>query len=403
MTLTATNTPKPKARPRGRPFAPGQSGNPRGKPPGTRNHATQALEDLIAGRLLPLGGKVLDKAEEGEPWAARLIIGRFLPRAKAPPPAVELPPILGPNDVDAASAAVLAAAAEGEISPREALVLHQLVEARGRAVGWAPPAPVAEDATDLLLQSWFDYTPPGADRPEIVGVPVQIIRQLPDGTRAVFNRVDAPGETELALEHERSRREHVRSDPVAPPRSAGQDAAPPAAQKPAPLPPPAPASSPAPATRAPRPIAEARPEPTVEQRQLAEWEARLADPDLPEHKREQARLEVLRRRREEERRTMIHPGPVFSLVDPSAVPPDPARPEFPPPPRDILIDAPLRMTDQQHRAFLRDEGLDLDAGDIIRCRYPVRDPSIVSVTPLRKHESSSEPGGRPPARGPMPA
>jgi hypothetical protein len=48
---------------RGRPFKPGQSGNPNGRPKGTRNVVTRAVEALIDGQGEALGAKAIEKAE----------------------------------------------------------------------------------------------------------------------------------------------------------------------------------------------------------------------------------------------------------------------------------------------------------------------------------------------------
>ena len=47
-------SPKPKARPRGRLFEKGQSGNPAGRPPGSRNEATLTAAALLEGEAEPL-------------------------------------------------------------------------------------------------------------------------------------------------------------------------------------------------------------------------------------------------------------------------------------------------------------------------------------------------------------
>src|SRR5262249_539619 len=46
---------------RGRPFMPGQSGNPNGRPKGARNRVTRAVEALIDGQGEALGAKAVDK------------------------------------------------------------------------------------------------------------------------------------------------------------------------------------------------------------------------------------------------------------------------------------------------------------------------------------------------------
>jgi hypothetical protein len=50
---------------RGRPFEPGQNGNPNGRPKGARNRVTRAVEALIDGQGEALGAKAVEKATKG--------------------------------------------------------------------------------------------------------------------------------------------------------------------------------------------------------------------------------------------------------------------------------------------------------------------------------------------------
>ena len=52
----------PKQRVRGRPFPKGCSGNPAGKRPGTRNHASVLVEQLMADDIEAVVAKVIRKA-----------------------------------------------------------------------------------------------------------------------------------------------------------------------------------------------------------------------------------------------------------------------------------------------------------------------------------------------------
>src|SRR5579859_5821986 len=88
--LTTMDRSKPTARvgadarsaPRGRPFPPGVSGNPKGRPKGSRNKATliaQALRDSEAKALVrPL----VERALKGDRPALRACVDRLLPRRR---------------------------------------------------------------------------------------------------------------------------------------------------------------------------------------------------------------------------------------------------------------------------------------------------------------------------------
>ena len=88
---------------RGR-FVPGQSGNPMGKVPGTRNRAT-----------------LLRAALAGDVVTARFCLDRLEPRPRGRAIAIELPAGARMRDVVAAFDATVRAMAQGEITPDEAV------------------------------------------------------------------------------------------------------------------------------------------------------------------------------------------------------------------------------------------------------------------------------------------
>ena len=115
---------------RGRPFSPG---NP-GKPKGARHKATQAIQALLDGEGEALTRKAIELALAGDATALRLCMDRILPTLRERPIAVELPPLTGSQDAVAASAALLATVAAGEIAPGEARELGRLLELHLKAV-----------------------------------------------------------------------------------------------------------------------------------------------------------------------------------------------------------------------------------------------------------------------------
>jgi hypothetical protein len=119
-------------KPRGRPFAPGHSGNPNGRPKGARNKATVLAEQLLDGEAEALLRKVIDKALEGDTAAMRLCLDRVLPPRRDHLVTFALPKIETAKDACAAAAAIMEACANGELSPREAVELVGLVEAQLR-------------------------------------------------------------------------------------------------------------------------------------------------------------------------------------------------------------------------------------------------------------------------------
>lgn len=110
-------TPK---RPPAPPWKPGQSGNPAGRPSGSRHKVTLAVEALLEGEHEALTRKAIDKALEGDGMALRLCLDRIAPARKDTPISFALPPIKTAADTVTASATLLGAVADGEVTPDEA-------------------------------------------------------------------------------------------------------------------------------------------------------------------------------------------------------------------------------------------------------------------------------------------
>jgi hypothetical protein len=126
-------------KPRGRPFEPGRSGNPNGRPKGSRNRIARAVQELIDGQAEALGAKAIEKALEGDSNMLRALLSRIVPAQRARTVELELPNIETAAEARAASTAVLAACTRGEISPAEASEILALIATLVRII----------EATDL--------------------------------------------------------------------------------------------------------------------------------------------------------------------------------------------------------------------------------------------------------------
>ena len=115
-------------------FKPGQSGNPHGRPVGSRHKTTLAIDALLGGEAENLTRKAIQMALSGDTVALRLCLDRLSPARKDRPVAFALPAIESTADVVKASAALLHAVASGELTPSEAAELGRLVEAHVRAI-----------------------------------------------------------------------------------------------------------------------------------------------------------------------------------------------------------------------------------------------------------------------------
>jgi hypothetical protein len=115
-------------------FKPGVSGNPAGKPKGARHRATLAVEALMDGEAEALTRKAIELALEGNGPALRLCMDRIAPARKDRHVTFALPKLETAADSVKASAALVEAVADGELTPTEAAELQKLVDGFTRAV-----------------------------------------------------------------------------------------------------------------------------------------------------------------------------------------------------------------------------------------------------------------------------
>jgi hypothetical protein len=113
---------------RGRPFEKGVSGNPNGRPKGSRNATTLALEALLDGQAEALTQKAIDLALTGDMAALRLCLDRILPPRKDRPVSFTLPEITSARGAAALVSAVLNAVAAGELTPADAAEIGKLID-----------------------------------------------------------------------------------------------------------------------------------------------------------------------------------------------------------------------------------------------------------------------------------
>jgi hypothetical protein len=115
---------------RGKPFQPG---NP-GRPKGSRNRTTLALEALLDGEAEELTRKAIEMAKSGDSAALRLVIDRLIPPRKERPVMFAMPRLETAADAVKATAALVEAVSVGDITPGEASELSKLVDGFAKAV-----------------------------------------------------------------------------------------------------------------------------------------------------------------------------------------------------------------------------------------------------------------------------
>ena len=108
-------------------FRKGVSGNPNGRPKGSRNNATLAAEALLAGEAEKLTRKCIDLALDGDPIALRLCMERIYPARKDRPVEFALPPINTARDAADVMSSVMNAVAAGQLTPADASELSKVV------------------------------------------------------------------------------------------------------------------------------------------------------------------------------------------------------------------------------------------------------------------------------------
>ena len=111
-------------------FAPGN----RGKPPGTRHRATQAVLALLDGEAEALTRRAVAKALAGDAAALRLCLERIAPPRRDSPVTFALPKMRGAVDAAKAAAAVLDAVASGDLTPTEGAHVKALIETYRRTL-----------------------------------------------------------------------------------------------------------------------------------------------------------------------------------------------------------------------------------------------------------------------------
>ncbi len=112
-------------------FKPGQSGNPAGRPRGTRNASTK-LREQIAADLPGILETLVSAARSGDVSAARVLIDRCLPPLRAESAAVSLPAVAKAESLTDAGRAVLDAVAAGRLAPETGRELIGALASLGR-------------------------------------------------------------------------------------------------------------------------------------------------------------------------------------------------------------------------------------------------------------------------------
>jgi hypothetical protein len=110
-------------------FAQPSGGRRRGRPKGSRNKFTLALEAVLEGEAEELMRLLIAKALAGDWPALRFCVGLMLPARRDSPVTFDLPEIENAGDLVKAARALLAACAQGSVSPDEATEVMRVITA----------------------------------------------------------------------------------------------------------------------------------------------------------------------------------------------------------------------------------------------------------------------------------
>ncbi len=115
-------------------FLPKSSGNPAGRPKGSRNRTTLAAQALLDGEAEALTRKAIELALAGDPVALRLCLERILPRREERLVELPLPEVETDEEVTSAMAAVIQAVGAGILMPGEAETMSRILETQSKLI-----------------------------------------------------------------------------------------------------------------------------------------------------------------------------------------------------------------------------------------------------------------------------
>ena len=105
-----------------------------GRPKGSRNKATIAIDSLLEGQAEALTQTAISKALDGDSIALRLCMDRIAPPMKDKPVVFPLPRMHGAVDASEAAGSVLRAVSDGELTPIEATRVMGLIDSFRRTL-----------------------------------------------------------------------------------------------------------------------------------------------------------------------------------------------------------------------------------------------------------------------------
>lgn len=114
-------------------FKRGRSGNPSGRPKGSKNKSTLLAEKIIENDLEAVCKKAVSEAKKGNIQAIKIILERVLPPKKDRPINIAIPDIKTSADILESINSLTQAVANGEITPSEGEAFARILDSNTRA------------------------------------------------------------------------------------------------------------------------------------------------------------------------------------------------------------------------------------------------------------------------------
>src|SRR5262249_41189194 len=134
-------------------FVKGQSGNPAGRRPGSRNKVTEIVEGLTGDNAEEMANELMRLARLGNPAAVRTYFDRIWPKRRGAPVAFELPQMRSAADLPDGLSAIIQGLTTGEFSVEEFETLTRSLERVGRTLEIADAAARLAEAQARLAES----------------------------------------------------------------------------------------------------------------------------------------------------------------------------------------------------------------------------------------------------------
>lgn len=109
-------------------FVAGKSGNPRGRPLGSRNARSLFLESILDEDSETIIRTVVELAKNKNLHALEMCVNRLMPPRKDRAVFFQLPPIRNLSDISSAMSSVITAVSEGELTPPEGETISRILE-----------------------------------------------------------------------------------------------------------------------------------------------------------------------------------------------------------------------------------------------------------------------------------